>query len=71
METQSIRVIEKKVIELKKNFNVFCNTYNKNKQGVTIIRKTKRNPIFKRSDKTRKTKCTLEKCPFFLRLRKK
>ena len=37
----------------------------------TIIRKTKRNPIFKRSDKTRKTKCTLEKCPFFLRLRKK
>ena len=37
METQSIRVIEKKVIELKKNFNVFCNTYNKNKQGVTVF----------------------------------
>ena len=30
-----------------------------------IIRKTKRNPLFKRSDKTRKTKCTLEKNPYF------
>lgn len=29
-----------------------------------IIRKTKRNPLFKRSDKTRKTKCTPEKAPF-------
>ena len=37
----------------------------------SIIRKTKRKHLFKRSDKTKKTKSTLEKCPFFLRLRKK
>lgn len=36
-----------------------------------IIRKTKRNHLFKRSDKTRKTKCTFEESPFFLRLRTK
>ena len=37
----------------------------------SIIRKTKRNHLFKRSDKTRKTKCTFEESPFFLRLRTK
>ena len=37
----------------------------------SIIRKTKRKRIFKRSDKTRKTKCTPEKSPFSLRLRTK
>lgn len=37
----------------------------------TIIRKTKCNPLFKRSDKTRKTKCTFEKSPFPLHLRTK
>jgi len=37
----------------------------------TIIRKTKRKRLFKRSDKTRKTKRTLEKSPSFLHLRTK
>ena len=41
------------------------------KNLVFIIRKTKRKHVFKRSDKTRKTKCTLGKSPFFLRLRTK
>lgn len=38
MKTHSIRVIGEKVIELKKNFNVFCNTYNKDEREVNILR---------------------------------
>ena len=34
-------------------------------KDVSIIRKTKRKHLFKRSDKTRKTNCTPEKSPCF------